>query len=299
MATETTKTQFHFISGLPRAGSTLLSALLRQNPRFHADITSPLGALFLAMLRNMSAGSEHATRFAPPQREAILRGLFSSYYGSVAERPVVFDTSRLWCARLPAIKSLFPGSKVIACVRNVAWVMDSIERIYQSQPFENSMLFNDETERNTVFSRVDTLAQRDRLVGFAWSALKEAFYGPNADMLLVVDYDLLTQAPAQVMGLVYQFIGEEPYEHDFDNVVFDTPEFDAALGLDGMHRVHSRVRFEPRRTMLPPDLFEQYNSLSFWRDQTSSAAHVIIARSTDPSDSLQRAPHSTAPTMKG
>ncbi len=28
----------HFISGLPRSGSTLLAALLRQNPRFHAGL---------------------------------------------------------------------------------------------------------------------------------------------------------------------------------------------------------------------------------------------------------------------
>ncbi|MFB8797203.1 MAG: sulfotransferase [Microcoleus sp.] len=32
----------HFISGLPRSGSTLLAALLRQNPRFHAAMTSPV-----------------------------------------------------------------------------------------------------------------------------------------------------------------------------------------------------------------------------------------------------------------
>ena len=35
----------HFISGLPRAGSTLLSAILRQNSAFHAAMTSPVGAL--------------------------------------------------------------------------------------------------------------------------------------------------------------------------------------------------------------------------------------------------------------
>ncbi|MEZ2280070.1 MAG: sulfotransferase [Microcoleus sp.] len=33
----------HFISGLPRSGSTLLAALLRQNPRFHSAMTSPIG----------------------------------------------------------------------------------------------------------------------------------------------------------------------------------------------------------------------------------------------------------------
>ncbi|MGI4764644.1 MAG: sulfotransferase, partial [Janthinobacterium lividum] len=32
----------HFISGLPRSGSTLLAALLRQNPTVHAHISSPV-----------------------------------------------------------------------------------------------------------------------------------------------------------------------------------------------------------------------------------------------------------------
>ena len=37
---------FHFISGLPRSGSTMLSAILRQNPRFHAGMSSPVASLF-------------------------------------------------------------------------------------------------------------------------------------------------------------------------------------------------------------------------------------------------------------
>ena len=34
--------QYYFISGLPRSGSTLLSAILKQNPEFYADISSPV-----------------------------------------------------------------------------------------------------------------------------------------------------------------------------------------------------------------------------------------------------------------
>jgi sulfotransferase len=50
----------HFISGLPRSGSTLLSALLLQNPALHAGITSPVGALVAAMLREVSQGNDSA-----------------------------------------------------------------------------------------------------------------------------------------------------------------------------------------------------------------------------------------------
>jgi len=37
----------HFIAGLPRSGSTLLAGILRQNPRFHAAMTSPVGAMYM------------------------------------------------------------------------------------------------------------------------------------------------------------------------------------------------------------------------------------------------------------
>ena len=93
--------------------------------------------------------------------------------------------------------------------------------------------------------------------------------------MLVVDYDLLTQAPERVLRLVYEFLGEPWFEHDFDNVEYDAPEFDQALGLSGLHRVRRKVSVEARRTILPPDLFEQYSKLSFWDDAVGSEAQVI------------------------
>lgn len=270
--------KFHFISGLPRSGSTLLAALLLQNPRFHTGMTSPVGALLAGMLGQFSAGSEFGPVIDRAQRRRLLRGLFESFYADQADKAVVFDTNRMWCARLPALADLFPEAKVIACVRNVAWIMDSLERLYRADPYENTKLFVDDAERNTVYSRVETLAQRNRLVGFPWAALKEAYYGEHAGTLLVVDYDLMVQAPEKILRLVYDFIGEPWFAHDFEHVVYDAPAFDQAVGLAGLHRVRPRVAIEPRRTILPPDLFEQYAKLSFWQDGAASAARVIRAK---------------------
>jgi sulfotransferase len=267
--------KFHFISGLPRSGSTLLSAILLQNPRFHAGMSSPVGGLFTSVREQCSAGSEFAPLVSAEQRRRLLRGLFDSYYADQHDKSVVFDTNRLWCANLPALREMFPQGKVIACVRNVAWIMDSLEKLFRANPFENTKLFADANERNTVYSRVETLAQRNRLVGFSWSALKEAFYGEQADSLLLIDYDLLVQSPEKVLRLVYQFIDEPWFEHDFDNLAYDAPDFDAALGVSGLHRVRPKVAVQERRTLLPPDLFEQYSKLSFWEDGSASAANVI------------------------
>jgi sulfotransferase len=273
---------YHFISGLPRSGSTLLAAILRQNPRFHAGMTSPVGSLFSSMLREFAAGTEFGPTITLEQRRRLVQGLFDSYYADLQDKSVVFDTNRMWSAKMPALMDLFPQAKVIACVRNVAWVMDSLERRFRANPFELTRLFSDEVERNTVYSRVDTLAQRNRLVGFAWTALKEAFYSEHAQSLLLVDYELLAQAPEKVMPLVYEFLGEEPFAHDFSHVAYDTPEFDQPLGVHGLHTVRPQVRLEPRTTILPPDLFEQYAALSFWKNQSSSRSNVITIQSGSP-----------------
>ena len=270
--------RYHFITGLPRSGSTLLSALLLQNPRFHAGMTSPVGGLFKGMLNQLGAGSEFGPVVTKEQRRRLSRGLFDSYYADQVGKEVIFDTNRMWSAQMPALMDLFPGAKLIACVRNVAWVMDSIERRYRANPYEITRLFSDDTERNTVYSRVDTLAQRNRMVGYPWTALKEAFYGEHAASLLLVDYDLLAQAPQKVLPLVYQFLGEPEYTHNFEQVQYDAPEFDEALGLHGLHQVRPKVGLQRRETILPPDLFEQYSKLSFWQDSANSRANVITAK---------------------
>ena len=63
----------HFISGLPRSGATLLAALLRQNPRVHAGMTSPVGSIFNAMLGALSQRNETAIFIDDTQRRRLSR----------------------------------------------------------------------------------------------------------------------------------------------------------------------------------------------------------------------------------
>jgi sulfotransferase len=270
---------FHFISGLPRAGSTLLSAILRQNPRFHAGMSSPVASLFDGVIAQVSAGSELATMVNEAQRARILRGLFDSYYADL-DQPVIFDTNRAWTAKLPALMRLFPDAKVICCVRDVAWVMDSLERQFRNNAFEHTRLFNNPAERSTVYTRVEALAHANRLVGFPWHALREACYSEFAERVLILEYDLLATRPADVFKLIYEFLGEAPFQHDFAKVENDAPAFDAQLGLEGLHRVHPEVKARPRQTILPPDLFQRYGQLSFWRDLKDSKAFRIVTQAS-------------------
>ena len=271
---------FHFISGLPRSGSTLTAGILRQNPRFYAGMSSPVASLFEGLIAQVSAGSELSSMVSESQRERFLRGLFDSYYADQTE-PVIFDTNRAWTAQLPALMRVFPEAKVICLVRDVAWIMDSMERQFRQNAFENTRLFNAPGERATVYTRTEALAGANRLVGFPWHALREACYSDYADRVVIVDYDLLTARPVDVFKLLYEFLGEEPFEHDFEDVSYDAPDFDAQLGLDGLHRVHPKVGPRPRQTILPPDLFQKFAGLSFWCDLPNSRAFRIVVNAPE------------------
>ena len=258
----------HFISGLPRSGSTLLAALLRQNPFFHAGMTSPVGGLFNVLLREMSQGSESAVFIDDDQRERMLRACFVAYYADVHLEKLVFDTNRQWTTKLPALSALFPEAKLICCVRNPAWVIDSIERLIRRNYLELSRIFNFDPG-GTVYSRANGLGAPDGMVGFAWNALREAVYGEQADRLLLVRYETLTANPRGALAAIYQFIEQPLFAHDPEHIepCYDMIEFDARLGTPGLHSVGNAVRAVERKTILPPDLFTRFESDAFWHDQ--------------------------------
>ncbi|QAU25365.1 sulfotransferase [Dyella sp. M7H15-1] len=267
--------KIHFISGLPRSGSTLLTALLRQNPRFHASMSGPLGGLFGTMLVEMSQRNESAVFISDAQRQSLLSGLFENYYRPETDAEVIFDTHRSWTTRLPALKQLMPHSRIIACVRDIHWTIDSIERLVRKNAFSPSSIFS-YTAGGTVYSRANGLAGVDGMVGYAYDALKEAFFGEDTERLMLVQYDTLAREPAKVLAAIYDFIGESHFQHDFDNVHYNAREFDLRAGTPGLHDVRKRVEPVQRTSIVPPDLVRRFENDSFWKHPENNVRGVRI-----------------------
>jgi sulfotransferase len=267
----------HFISGLPRSGSTLLAALLRQNPRFHAGMTSPVGSLFSALLRQMSQENEAAVFIDDDQRARLLRACFEAYYADIHAEKLVFDTNRMWTTKLPALVELFPDLRVICCVRNPAWIIDSVERLTRRNKFEPSKIFNFEPG-GTVYSRAEGLSSGTGMLGFALNALREGVYGEQSDRLLLVRYETLTANPLGTLAAIYGFIDEPLFSHDPRHIEPDyaAMEFDTRLGAPGLHEIGSVVRALSRQTILPPDLFARFEADAFWQDPAKLPTTVRI-----------------------
>ena len=255
----------HFISGLPRSGSTLLAALLRQNPGLHAEMSSPLAVLCERVLPVMGQG-EYATAFDDTRRRAVLNGLIDSCYADLPEDAVLFDTNRAWCAHMRVLAALRPGSFVVACVRDPVWILDSFERLFRRNTFLVSRLHG-LSHPATVFDRVEQLMAVTGAFGAAWQALQDAYYGEWAHRLILVDYDVLADEPLRVLAQLYDLLGLPPFAHDPTGLRYDGGTgFDAALNTPGLHAVRPVVERLHRRTILPPQLVQRLAGSVFWRD---------------------------------
>jgi len=275
----------HFICGIPRSGSTLLATILSQNPALFSTISSPVYGILSAVRQTVSSPNEHYPLMSNAIRNRLYEGVFQSYYDTAlqAGRTLIIDSNRSWPLLLSLTTALFPESKMIVCVRSLAWVIDSLERLFRKNSTIIPSFFQDALEARTVYTRTDALMRPDRLVGASWNATREGFYGELSERLLLLEYDFLVKHPKQAIETVYNFIDEPTFEHAFSGLTMEGQElidqFDLALGVPGLHQVNPEVIFSPRQTILPPELFQRLASLSFWHDVKNTQS-TILAETT-------------------
>ena len=263
--------QIHFISGLPQAGSTLLTTILKQNPRFHAGIQSPVADVLLGAMRTLSS-SESSVFVRDEQRERVLRSLVDAYYADYGPDRVVFDLNRSWCSVLPALARLFPKCRVLCCLRNPAWILDTLERLVQRNVLLASKMFGHEI--GNVYSRVEGLMKNHYLAP-SMQALRQAWFSEYASMLIGIRHDSLAARPLTVIDQLYDLLDEERFAHDFEHIEHDEAVFDGRLSMPGLHRVADPFDVPKIVSILPPDLFVQHDQ-EFWARSEENPRQVVV-----------------------
>jgi sulfotransferase len=256
----------HFISGLPRAGSTLFAGILNQNPDFFAGIISPLAHILGATIREMSPLREPSLLFPEPQKRNVLNGIVNGFYHGAQDHETIFDTNRSWTARMALVHEFFPNSTVFCLVRNYTEIANSFEWLYNRHPTNATSVYGYEVGWN-VYDRVNSLIDQNGVIGYASNALREAVFGPFNRQICLIYYHALARDPFGVMDQVYARLGVPLYNHNFDDVRFSASEFDNKIGLPGLHTVRGPVTPSTKPTILPPDMVQRLQKESEWLGQ--------------------------------
>jgi sulfotransferase len=228
------------------------------------------------MLEQMNPGREFADFFDTNRRRALLRGIFEACYADAGPEDVVFDTNRMWTGQTALLRELYPQVRIICCVREIGWILNSIERLLMQNPLQTSRLF-DFKAGTSFYARMQNLMHTDfGNVGLALSELRATWFSPGADLLVVVRYESLVLDPEQVMRRLYEVLGEPFFQHDFQNLIYDDPEYDARLGMPGLHKVAPRVEPQNHQAIIPPEIFVRHADLAFWNRPQENPRGVLV-----------------------
>lgn len=258
--------KLHLIAGLPRSGSTLLSSILKQNSSFFAGISDPLNEAVVNVIRAFSVPGA-STQCSEEQRIVTLRGMVEAYY-SQHDYDVIFNTSRFWTSFLPLVHAIDSNTKVICCVRDIPWIIDSFESLYRNNPTTYSYSMYGEPPQyailDDVYRRVDR-AMQSGVIARAMNSLKEGLYGPYSNKIMLVEYEDLAREPQKTMKAIYKFIDEPYFKHNFNDVEISYDEYDEAVQTKGLHKIRKKVEFIERNPNIPPDIWQRYSGSEFWR----------------------------------
>ena len=258
----------HFLTGLPRSGSTLLANILNQNPKFHATETSGILGIVVQARNTWNQSTELIASNNPESKANALKGLFEGYH-SVHEEDIVFDKSRGWSGYVELGREISPDGKFIVTVRDMADILSSFEKLFRKNAGKDAFPQEKQFPIDwiTLEGRLRIMCAKEQPVGIAYNRLKDAFARGYRDLLHIVEFEDLTNEPEKTLKSIYEFIGEEYFEHDFDNVDQSTDENDTMHGIEGLHDIRPKV--EPvksdARKILGKDLYNQYSNQEFWR----------------------------------
>lgn len=248
------KKQLSFLSGIPRSGSTVLAAILNQNPQTHVSTTSGLVHALDGLANTWhSAGLLNEN---DPDRKKLaqtMRGAIDAFYEDT-DKPVVIDKGRGW--PIPIIMSamaqvLGHKPKIIATVRPVPDCMASFVRVAKPADLDEFMYSGQLADHLKA----------------AYISLQEG-YAAFPECFLFVEYDNLLDNPKQELDRIHEFLELPPFDYDLSNID-GTPvkEDDENLhGYAGMHDIKPVLakQHNDRAQDLLKHHYNQFCQPEFW-----------------------------------
>lgn len=232
-----------FNTSMPRSGSELLQVILSQNPKIYASTTSPLLEYQFAA-RNILNMPEVKSQNSKLMEKAFINmcgAMARSYYTPITDCSVVIDKNRGWCHYYEWVEQWNPNPKMFCIVRDLRSVLASMERIYRKNRHSpESIDVPLKLQNMTTIQRIDFWLGSPP-IGIALNKTLDVFQRRINDKMYFIKYEELLQKPQETLNGLYEYLEEEPYKHDFDNIVKTVEEDHAHFGIFGNHDVRKKL----------------------------------------------------------
>ena len=265
--------KINFIGGLPRSGSTLLTNILLQNPRFSTTATSSFLDFLLQVRDNWEKLDGHKHYPNGQDKWSVIRGITQTYHNT--DKSIIFDKNRGWSTHIEFIEKVTGDkAKVIACVRNLEDICSSFEKLFRKNRADGEIHGEfSNSKMKTIDGRVGVWTADEGVVGRPYVSLLDTIQRGLGDRILFFPYEEWTSNPDFWFKRLYKFIGEDYFQHDFNNIEQNIRENDAGYGWGSdLHEIKSG-RLQPARSdamkVIGEDWCQKLHDTEFWKTKKS------------------------------
>jgi len=226
---------------MPRSGSTLLCNILAQNPKFHVTPTSGLSELVFGVHQFWKSNPIIKASETPQKQLPIIREIFQTYHQDT-DRPIVFNKSRGWAPRIELVENILGHNiKILATTRKITCILASMEKLYRKEIKYINSPMEINTQMQTLEGRLNVWTSTEGLVGGTFNSIRDAVTRGHRDKFHFIDFEKITTQPELTLRYVYDFLGEEYFDHDFNNIQQYTKENDAEHGFTDLHTIRPQI----------------------------------------------------------
>lgn len=260
--------QMVYVTGLPRAGSTLLCQLLGIHPHIYSiGHSSPLANL-LEQLRHGLSDSPFMLAQLDVDFELAYGRIVNAFRGFIngwteeTDRPFVVDKNRSWLGMVQTVQLLDPDFRMLVCVRDPIQILGSIEAQHQKTLLLD---FPDHMAPNSAWFRGDVLFSNNGVVGAPLRAIENLQDISDdcgiKERVYFVIFERLVNDPAGEMSRIFKWMGMPDCVIDPGSLPVKPHESDSYYRYKYSHATHGKVSPPlPHRisSRIAKELFHKY-----------------------------------------
>ena len=239
---------------------------MNQNPDVYVSPTSPLLDLLCLQNEALNRVKEQYTFDDVKQSESIYNALPKAFYQHIT-KPHIIDKHRAWARNvMPAQMHISSDPKVICTYRPVAEVVVSFLKLVNKDP--NNFIDAALREKRIAITTENRAKELwEGYISDPWQSLQIGLENYKQN-LYFVSYSELIADPTITIDGVYDFLGIERYQHEFDNISNSCGESkDAAWGLKDLHTIRPKLAktSDDPVTVLGENLCKYFNQFDIKR----------------------------------
>lgn len=254
--------KYHLITGMPRSGTTVFTAILNQNPRFHSEPSDILSSLFIDLYLKFNR-DPHGFMLSNEVKVDVLSGLFESYYKK-HNKEVLFNTHRSWVQIKNVITQVIPEIKVLCFVREIPLILNSFEKSLQKNPITLPEIYN--TPERQLYHSVEERCKHlyeNKILPYA-ASIRELSKSKNTENVMFIEYEYLCENPNKVLKSIYEFINEPYFEHNFNDVGVSYELYDLFHNSPGLHTTSPKIMNDKPEIVIPDYILKKYDIGKYW-----------------------------------